>query len=73
MIKQDQIVNAESSVEPKPNYDNRGERNSNLGSPKRLNQKEEDQNGASRSNNGGFGDIRFDDVESLDSAKNRLG
>ena len=73
MIKEDQIVNAESCVETKPDYDNRGERDGNLRSTERLDQEEKNQNGACGSNNGGFGDIWFDDVEPLDSTKNRLG
>lgn len=68
----DQIVDSESCIETKPDDDNRGESNSNLSGTERLNHEQKNENSTSDPNNGGFGDVRLDDIESLDGTKNRL-
>ncbi len=72
MIEEDKIVDAKTSIETEPDYHNRGECDGNLCSTKRLDQKKENEDSTSGSNNGGFGYVGLDNVKSLDGAKNRL-
>jgi hypothetical protein len=72
MIEFNQIVDPESSIETKPDYDNRGECDGNFCCTERLNQEQKNENSTSGPNNGGFSDIRLDDIEPLDGTKNRL-
>ena len=68
----DQVVNAEACIESEPNYDDRCKCDSDFGCSERLDQEEEYENCAGSSDNGRFGNVWLDDVETLDGTENGL-
>ena len=58
-------INAKREIEDEPDDDNRCKHTANLRSAQWLDEEEKDQDGARRSYDGRFGNVCFDDFETI--------
>ena len=65
MVKGKAYVDAERQIEQQPDDNDWRKSASNLRRAQRLDQKETDQDGASCADDGGRGDVRFDDLKAM--------